>query len=177
MNEPFPHIFGLDVVLISSEASQAFFEHVDPQGIVASDDDVYSKVVLEVVYEMRVEDVLRHQHVLLVPYFSIFRHHFYASSACLISRLHYPQFALISCLPCHFEPIIISREEICIWHKIISLRVTSPLPIQILPHIILSPQVPTPWKVIHLLELIHALKLLEMYSGDIEVDIPLISFI
>ena len=59
MNEPFAHVFGLDVVLIGGKAGQAFFEHIDPQGIVTSHHYIYPEIVFEVVDEMGVEDVLR----------------------------------------------------------------------------------------------------------------------
>lgn len=90
MDEPFAHVLCLDVVLVGGEAGQALFEHVDPQGIVTSHHYVYPEVVFEVVYEVGVEDVLRDQHVLLVPDFGVLCHHFYSTPAGLVGRLHDP---------------------------------------------------------------------------------------
>lgn len=90
MNESFANVLGLNVVLIGCKAGEAFFEHIDSQRIVASHDYVYPKIIFEVVDEMRVEDVLRHQHVLFVLNFGVLCDHFYSTAACLVGRLHDP---------------------------------------------------------------------------------------
>ena len=68
VDESFADVLGLDVVLVGGEAGESLLEHVDAQRVVAGDQDVDTQVVLEVVYEVRVADVLRHQDVLLVLY-------------------------------------------------------------------------------------------------------------
>ena len=49
MNEPFRNVFAFDVVLVCRESSQSFLEHVDAQRVIASYDNVDSKIVLEVI--------------------------------------------------------------------------------------------------------------------------------
>ena len=66
VDEALADVLGLDVVLVGGEAGESFLEHVDAQGIVAGDQDVDAEVVLEVVYQVRVADVLGHQDVFLV---------------------------------------------------------------------------------------------------------------
>ena len=36
MYEPFSHIFGLDIVLISGKSSKSLFEHINSQGVITS---------------------------------------------------------------------------------------------------------------------------------------------
>ena len=52
---------------------------------------------------------------------------------------------------------------------------TSPLFIEMLPHIILSPKVPATGKMIELLMLAHIFKSFEMCSANIEINIPVVS--
>jgi hypothetical protein len=51
-------ILGLDVVLVGRKSSQPLLEHVYAQGIIASYQDVDPEIVLEVVYQMRVTNIL-----------------------------------------------------------------------------------------------------------------------
>lgn len=60
VDEPLTDILGLDVVLIGGEAGESLLEHVDLEGIIAGDEDVYAEIVLEVIDEVRVADVLGH---------------------------------------------------------------------------------------------------------------------
>jgi hypothetical protein len=90
MNESFADILDFSSVLVSSESSQSFLEHVNTQGIVTSNYDINSQVIFEIVYQVWICDILRYQRVFFIFYFCIFCNHFYASPASLISRLHYP---------------------------------------------------------------------------------------
>lgn len=58
MDESFACVFCFDVVLVGGESSKPFFEHINPQRIVASYNNVDSEIVLEVVDEMGVSDVI-----------------------------------------------------------------------------------------------------------------------
>ena len=49
VNKPFGDIFALDIVLVCCESSQAFLEHVNAKGVIASYHNVDSEIVLEVV--------------------------------------------------------------------------------------------------------------------------------
>ena len=60
MDEPFAGVLRLGVILVCGESSEAFFEHVDPQGIVTSNHNIHSQVVFEIVYEVWVSYILRY---------------------------------------------------------------------------------------------------------------------
>lgn len=173
VDEALADVLGLDVVLVGGEAGESFLEHVDAQGIVAGDQDVDAEVVLEVVYQVRVADVLGHQDVFLVLYGGLLGHHLYAAPAGLVGRLHYPQLVLLGGLPGHLEALEVGREEVGVGHEVISLGEASPLLVQILPHVVLPSQAPAAWKVVDLLKLVHVLERPQMGAADIEVDVPL----
>lgn len=126
---------------------------------------------------MRVTYVFWNQNVLFVSDLWIFGYHLYSSSTGLIRWLHDPELVFVGSFSCHLKPVIVWREEICVWDEIIGLWEASPLFVQVFPHIIFASKLPTSWKVVDFLELIHSLKLLDIASCDIEVNIPLISVI
>ena len=68
MNKPFPHIFILHIILIGRKSSQPLLEHIDSQGIIASYNNVDPQIILEVVDQMRVVHVLRHQDIFFILY-------------------------------------------------------------------------------------------------------------
>lgn len=108
MNESFAYIFSFNIILISCEPCQAFFKHIDPQGIIACYHNIDSQVIFKVIYQMRVEYVLGNKDVFLVLYLSFLCHHLYPSSAGLVCRLHYPKLILICCLlSCYLKTVII----------------------------------------------------------------------
>lgn len=60
MNKSFGDVSCLNIILICCESSESFLEHIDLQRVVACYHHVYTQVVFEVVYEVRVKDILRH---------------------------------------------------------------------------------------------------------------------
>lgn len=58
VDEALADVLGLDVVFVGGEAGESLLEHVDPQRVIAGDEDVDAQVVLEVVDQVRVADVL-----------------------------------------------------------------------------------------------------------------------
>ena len=177
MNEPFAHIFGLYIVLVCGKSSQTFLEHVDSERVIASYNNVDPQVIFEVVDEMRVGDVLRDQGIFSIPHIWIFSHHFYSSSTGLIGWLHDPEFVLFSSLSDHFKPFIVGWEDESAGYKIIGFRMTSPLFIQVFPHIIFPSKIPTARKMIELLMPVHILQNFQMSATDIKVDAPIIAFL
>jgi hypothetical protein len=177
VNEPLADIFGLGVVLIGGESSESFLEHVDPQWIIAGDHDVDPEIVLEAIDEMRIEDVFGYEHIFLVSDLTVFCYHLYPATAGLVCRLHDPQFVLLCCFSSHFEAIVVSGEEVGIGDEVVGFRAASSLFIQAFPHVVLAAEMPTSWEVVNFLEFVHILKLTDMGPSDIEIDIPLISFI
>ena len=177
MNEPFSHIFGLHIVLVSGKSSQTFLEHVYSERVIASYNNVDPQVVFEVVDEMRVGDVLWDQGIFSVSYIWIFSHHFYSSSTGLIGWLHDPEFVLFSCLPDHFKSLIVGWEDEGAGYKIIGIGMTSPLFIQIFPHVIFPSEIPAARKMIEFLMPVHILQSFQMSSTDIKVNAPIITFL
>lgn len=90
MNESLSDIFGSHVVFVGGKPCQSLFEHVNSQRVIASYNNVDSKIVFEVVYQVRIIYVLRDQIVFFVTNISVLSHHLYSSSASLVGRLHYP---------------------------------------------------------------------------------------
>lgn len=126
---------------------------------------------------MRITDVLWDQNVLFVADLCIFSYHLYASTTGLVCWLHDPELVFIGSFSCHFKPVVVRREEISVWDEIIGLWETSSLFVQIFPHVIFATEVPASWKMVDFLEFVHSLKLLDIASCDVEVNIPLISIV
>jgi hypothetical protein len=60
MNKSFGDISCLNIILICSKSSEPFLEHIDLQRVVACYHHVYTQVIFEVVYQVRVKYILRH---------------------------------------------------------------------------------------------------------------------
>jgi hypothetical protein len=59
MYKSFANIFGFNIILISSESGEAFFKHINSKRIITRDKDVDTKVILKIIYKVRVKNILR----------------------------------------------------------------------------------------------------------------------
>lgn len=73
----------------------------------------------------------------------------------------------------HLEALEVSGEEVCVGHKVVSLRKASSLFVEVLPHVVLPTEAPAARKVVDLLKLVHVFERPEVGAADIEVDVPL----
>ncbi len=112
MNISFLEIFQFGSVLISSESSESFLEHVNFKRIVASHEHVDSEVVLIIVDEMRVINVLRNLIIFLILYLCILVNHSYAPPARGIRRFQNPKLIFIGTFTNYFETIEIAWKQI-----------------------------------------------------------------
>lgn len=138
VNEPFAYVFGLGVVLVGGKSSKSLFKHIYAQRVIASHHNVNPQIVLKIINQMRIAYILRHQVVLLVANLSVFSHHLYATPASLVCRLHYPEFAFLGCLAGHLKTVKVRREKVSVRNKVVGLRTTSSLFIEIFPHVVLA---------------------------------------
>lgn len=169
----FLDVLGFGVVLVRGESGQALVQHVDPQGVVAGDQDVDPQVVLETVYQVRVVDVLGDEHVLLVLDLGLLVDHLDATAARLVGGFHDPESTFLGIFAYHLEPIKIRRKQVRDRHEVILLREATSLLIEMFPHVVLAPEIPAPGEVVDLLETFHRLNALEMGATDIEEHVPI----
>lgn len=139
MDVSLPCVFRLHIVLVCGESSQSLLEHVNPQRVVTSHQHVNPEVVFEIVYQMRIRDILRNEVIFFIPHLGIAGDHFYPSPAGLVRWLHYPQFPFLCSLSGHLEAVVVCWEEIGVGHKVVSFRETTSLFIEMFPHVIFPP--------------------------------------
>ena len=65
MNESFGDTGWFSGVGVGGEASEPFVEHVYPEGIVAGDENIDPKIILEGVNCMRIGNILRNKDIFL----------------------------------------------------------------------------------------------------------------
>ena len=105
MDETFADIFGLGIVLVCGKSSQTFLKHVDPKRIIAGDYHIDPQIIFEVVYQMRVTDVLGNEIVFFVADLGVFSDHLDTTSASLVCGFHDPEFTFVGCFACHLETV------------------------------------------------------------------------
>lgn len=155
MNEPLSNLLELGCVLARCKSGQTLLEYIYFQRVIGDHNHVYSKVVLQSVYQMGISDILTHQVVVQGLHFSLFGNDFNPPPACLPHWFHYPQVVLPRPFPQCLESLEIRGKDIRIWHKVVFSWKPSPHFLQHFVHIVLAAQEPAPRKVADLLVSIH----------------------
>lgn len=58
MNKPLGNILNFRCILISCKSGEPFFEHIDSQWVIAGHEHINSKIIFEIVDQMRVSNIL-----------------------------------------------------------------------------------------------------------------------
>jgi hypothetical protein len=118
MNESLVNIFLTICVLLCSKASESFFEQIDFEWIKASDECIYTQIILEAIYQVRIAHILRDYIPWLSLNFLLLANDFDASAAGRRTRFHDIHMAVVFSFAVHAEFAIIIWEEVSFGNEV-----------------------------------------------------------
>lgn len=149
---------------LCGQSNQALFKNVGFQRLKASDHDVYSHVILVTSEKMGLWEVFAYKHAWTLGYVLLLSNDSDATSTAWGSWLHDIHVREPIGLPFLHPPFVVLRKKVCRWTYLEVFAILPPLPLAIPPEVAFMSKVPSPGKVIKLLERVHVLKLIGPYQ-------------
>lgn len=146
-------------VRLCGQTNQSLLEHISFKWLKASDNYIDSHVILVPSEKMRLWKVFAYQIAWALWYVLLFTHHSDPSAAAWGSWFHYVHVFESTGLSFLHPPFIVFRKKISWWTYLELSTVLPPLSLTIPPEVAFVANVPSPGKVIKLLELVHVLEL------------------
>lgn len=90
MNKSLRYIFNFGSILVGSKPSEPILEHINPQRIITSNENIDPQIVLKIINKMRIGNILRNQYIFLIANGALFIDHLDATPTGLVCRFHDP---------------------------------------------------------------------------------------